>query len=321
MASSLHRATQGLAAVAVATTLVTVGFAAQKGGRSAAQDAPVEAGSQAVPRPFVTPRVDETPAPGTPDPKAGERTRPPSSELTLPTLVYRAYLNAQTRVARSRPDCHLTWPVLAGIGRIESDHARGGALTATGDTVSPIVGPALNGSGFAAIRDTDDGRYDGDTRWDRAVGPMQFIPSSWAMWGSDGNDDDTANPHNMYDAALTAGRYLCADGRDLAEPAQLRSAILSYNNSAEYATTVMRWIDAYAGVDEPRLRPGPSPSPSPTPSTSPSTTPTPRPSPTASRSTEPSETPGGPHSPSPTPTPSPSASASGNTDITAHGNG
>ncbi|MEU8825029.1 hypothetical protein [Streptomyces sp. NPDC048636] len=307
MASSLHGATKGLAAVAVATTLVTVGFAAQKGRQqSAAQDTAVEQGSQAVPRPFVTPPTGKDNSPGAPDANAGEQTKPPSSELTLPTLVYRAYLRAQTRLAQSQPDCHLTWPVLAGIGKVESNHARGGALTATGDTVSPIVGPALNGSGFAPIRDTDDGRYDGDTQWDRAVGPMQFIPSTWTVWGTDGNNDGTSGPDNMHDAAVTAGRYLCANGRDLAEPDQLRSAILSYNNSAEYATTVLWWIAGYAGVEKPRLGPGPTDSPSPSPSTTPATSPSPAPS----RSTDPSESPSPSDSTSPSPTPSPSSSLS-----------
>ena len=80
-------------------------------------------------------------------------------------------------------------------------------LRADGEVRPAILGPVLDGSdGNAAITDTDRGRYDGDTRWDRAVGPMQFIPSTWASWGRDGNGDGTLDPENIFDAALAAGR-------------------------------------------------------------------------------------------------------------------
>src|SRR5918996_1246230 len=95
-------------------------------------------------------------------------------DLAIPDLVLQAY----KRAADEAPGrCGLRWEVLAGIGKIESNHARGGRLTSDGDTVTPIVGPVLNGTGpIAAISDSDDGRWDGDAVWDRAVGPMQFIP-------------------------------------------------------------------------------------------------------------------------------------------------
>ena len=72
-----------------------------------------------------------------------------------------------------------------------------------GRTLSPILGPVLDGAGdFAAITDTDGGGWDGDTTWDRAVGPMQFIPSSWAVWGRDGDGDGRSDPSDIDDAAL-----------------------------------------------------------------------------------------------------------------------
>lgn len=46
---------------------------------------------------------------------------------------------------------------------------------------------------------------------------MQFIPSTWSNggpdgtgWGADGNGDGKKDPHNVFDAALAAGGYLCA---------------------------------------------------------------------------------------------------------------
>ncbi|MFJ6777597.1 lytic transglycosylase domain-containing protein, partial [Kitasatospora sp. NPDC091257] len=163
----------------------------------------------------------------------------------LPATVLAAYRQAEASLAQRSPGCHLPWQLLAAIGQVESGQANGGRVDAAGTTLTPILGPALDGNGFAAISDTDGGRYDGDSRWDRAVGPMQFIPSTWASWGVDANGDGKADPNNVFDAAETAGRYLCAGGRDLADPAQLDRAVLSYNNSGEYLRTVRNWMAHY----------------------------------------------------------------------------
>ena len=172
---------------------------------------------------------------------------PSSAQLAIPAGVLRAYQRAADRISRDTPSCGLRWEILAGIGRIESNHARGGQLNADGDTTTPIVGPVLNGVGpVAAIRDTDGGRWDGDSRWDRAVGPMQFIPGTWRAYGVDGSGNGEANPHNIWDATLSAGKYLCAGGADLTTDAGLRSALLRYNRSTTYVANVINWINAYA---------------------------------------------------------------------------
>ena len=100
--------------------------------------------------------------------------------------------------------------------------------------------------GVQAIPDTDHGRLDGDSRWDRAVGPMQFIPMIWAKWGSDGNGDGVADPNQIDDAALAAGRLLCAGGDDLTQPYDWRHAVLQYNASGSYADLVLAKANAYA---------------------------------------------------------------------------
>ncbi|MET9426467.1 lytic murein transglycosylase [Streptomyces sp. NPDC003036] len=168
---------------------------------------------------------------------------------TLPAAVLAAYRHAETALAGSAPGCGLRWQLLAAIGQVESGQARGGRLTADGTTVRPILGPRLDGNGFALIRDTDGGAYDGDAVYDRAVGPMQFIPSTWAAWGADGSGDGRADPGNIYDAALAAGRYLCAGGRDLADPSDLDRAILGYNHSTAYLRTVRAWYAYFLGGD------------------------------------------------------------------------
>ncbi|MEO7132128.1 MAG: lytic murein transglycosylase [Dermatophilaceae bacterium] len=163
---------------------------------------------------------------------------PPAStvaSIQVPDVLWTAYGRAVTGV---RPGCHLPVALLAAIGHIESRSLAGRSLTSDHDVLPPVLGPTLSGGEFAAIRDTDGGRWDGDSVWDRAVGPMQFIPGTWRVWGRDGNSDGVANPQNVEDAALSAATYLCA-GRDLSDPVQLRAAVLSYNSSSSYAAAVL----------------------------------------------------------------------------------
>lgn len=182
------------------------------------------------------------------DPVVGTQPTPPAvieRQSGIPATVLAAYRNAERRLAADDPGCGLPWELLAAIGKVESGHARGGAVDADGTTVTPILGPVLDGNGFAHISDTDGGRYDGDTGYDRAVGPMQFIPSTWAGWAADGNGDGRSDPNNVYDATLAAGHYLCAGARDLTVQADLHRAILSYNYSRDYLTTVLAWLGFY----------------------------------------------------------------------------
>ncbi|WP_405683079.1 lytic murein transglycosylase [Streptomyces sp. NBC_00057] len=182
-------------------------------------------------------------------PKAGVKQSPAAvrswAEAGIPATVLAAYRKAESALGRTDPGCRLPWQLLAAIGKVESGQAGGGRVDAHGTTLSPILGPVLNGSGFANIPDTDGGAYDGDRTYDRAVGPMQFIPSTWAHWGKDGNGDGRRDPSNVHDAALAAGYYLCAGPRDLSVKADLDRAILSYNHSDTYLRTVLSWLEFY----------------------------------------------------------------------------
>ena len=183
--------------------------------------------------------------------QASARDEPPgpdTSDLALPARVLQAYRSAARDLQRDDASCHLDWPLLAGIGKVESGHAYGGEVDRHGDTLVPILGPVLDGGpGVAAIPDTDDGRWDTDETWDRAVGPMQFIPSSWSIHGADGNDDGQRDPNNVNDASLASAGYLCADGRDVSLRKERRAAVFSYNHSWDYVDLVLAWADAYAG--------------------------------------------------------------------------
>ncbi|PZT69745.1 lytic transglycosylase [Streptomyces sp. SW4] len=167
------------------------------------------------------------------------------SEAGIPATVLDAYKKAEAALRAAKPGCNLPWQLLAAIGKVESGHARGGRVGADGTTPSPIIGPQLDGNGFALIKDTDNGVYDGNSRYDNAVGPMQFIPSTWAWAARDGNGDGKEDPNNVYDAALAAGHYLCRNGWDLSVQADLKRAILSYNNSQDYLHTVLSWLEYY----------------------------------------------------------------------------
>ncbi|WSU55927.1 lytic transglycosylase domain-containing protein [Streptomyces sp. NBC_01092] len=232
---------------------------------------------------------------------------PAEAGAALPASVFAAYGRAQERLSREAPGCRLRWQLLAAIGQVESGQARGGRVNGDGTTVTPILGPRLDGVAFALIRDTDGGAHDGDTAYDRAVGPMQFIPSTWARWGADGNSDGRMDPNNVFDAALAAGRYLCAGGRDLSDPADLDRAILGYNHSAAYLRTVRAWYAYFLGgtrvvpdnstgspdgrreSSRPASKPkGASPTPAPTPTAPPRATPSRPASPPASSGPTPS---------------------------------
>jgi Transglycosylase SLT domain len=104
----------------------------------------------------------------------------------------------------------MSWTVLAAIGEIESGNG------------------ANNGPSSAG-----------------ALGPMQFLPSTWAEWGIVGfgqtGPPDIMNP---LDAVPSAARMLCADGAG--NPATLRGAIFAYNHATWYVDEVLALASEYA---------------------------------------------------------------------------
>ncbi|MGW8061208.1 lytic murein transglycosylase [Streptomyces ziwulingensis] len=180
-----------------------------------------------------------------PAPTIGTPVSQGPAEAGIPATVLDAYKRAESELRQTKPGCNLPWQLLAAIGKVESGQAQGGKVDAQGNTLGRIIGPQLDGNGFALIKDTDNGVYDGNSEYDNAVGPMQFIPSTWAWAGRDGNADGKEDPNNIYDAALSAGHYLCRNGWDLSVQADLDRAILSYNNSQDYLHTVLSWLEHY----------------------------------------------------------------------------
>ena len=166
----------------------------------------------------------------------------------IPQRALDAYQRAATLVAAADPGCGIDWPLIAAIGKVESDHGRyaGNGLDEAGTVRPGIYGLPLNGTNnTAVIRDTDGGSLDRDTTWDRAVGPMQFIPGTWRSVGVDADGDGAANPQNLTDAATATGVYLCSGPGDLRDAGDLRSAILRYNQSDAYVAQVVAIAEGY----------------------------------------------------------------------------
>lgn len=234
------------------TGLATLGLAVLAAGMG---------GTPVAAAPTITPvaSLSTTPAAQTPPPEPSPRPRGvvelPDPEWVatvaertgIPSRALSAYAGAALRISAEQPGCGLGWNTLAGIGAVETEHGtvHGGSISPGGMARPTIIGIALDGTASEAIRDTDGGVLDADAVWDRAVGPMQFIPETWAMFASDGSGDGLTDINNIDDAALTAGRYLCASGGTLADPSGWIAAISSYNSAVEYNNKVAAAATTY----------------------------------------------------------------------------
>lgn len=167
----------------------------------------------------------------------------------IPNAALKAYSRAQQVMAQADPTCQLPWTLVAAIGRVESNHGRfGGNSLMTNGVVTPgILGPRLDGSSTARITDSDGGKLDGDAAYDRAVGPMQFIPQTWQLMGVDGDGDGVKNPQDIDDAAMSTAVYLCSGTGNLSKASDLNAAVLRYNHSQQYVDLVISIAKAYAG--------------------------------------------------------------------------
>ena len=168
--------------------------------------------------------------------------------------VRAAYENAIAVANADGTNCGVRYAVLAAVGSVESSIGKPTSRTAISDKDGrvdpPIVGPLLDGAdGTSEVPDSDHGFYDDDAEWDRAVGPMQFLPSTWYRIKADANGDGVKDPQSVDDAALGALHYLClAIGHaSIDEGDNLATALFSYNRSKAYVARVIGIIDQFEG--------------------------------------------------------------------------
>lgn len=155
----------------------------------------------------------------------------------IPPRTMQAYVAA---AAAAPAGCKMQWEVIAGFGAIESGHGTyhgdGQIRTIGADGVisPPIIGIPIG-------PDTDDGKYDGDSSADHAVGFTQFIPSTWV-----GVMGDDRNPQNVDDAAEATVRKVCADASGpVDDRGALERAAYSYNHWDQYVQDVIDRVTGY----------------------------------------------------------------------------
>ena len=326
-----HRRSALIVAPLVTALALVVSVAATAAPGPSPTAAPGQASVAQIANPFASWIIPTSPAPSAPESVAAApvpaaapaRAKPkaidaasltptvivPSSLAAsgIPNVALKAYKKAAKTLQREDPKCRVPWQLLAAIGRVESNHGRSdrSVMTKSGLSVPGVFGPTLDGAGpFALIRDTDRGTSDGDKKYDRAVGPMQFLPGTWAVVARDGNGDGKRQVQNIWDAALGAAEYLCRGNTRLGTPKGLAANIFRYNRSDSYVALVLGVMKLYGasvkvvGTQEPpklaakpAVKPAPKPAPKPVtkPVTKPSAPPTSPPT-TAPPSAEPPAT-------------------------------
>lgn len=170
----------------------------------------------------------------------------PATVPGIPAIVLQAYAQAVNEVTTYVPNCTgMDWEILAAEAQVESSQMAGHTIGSDGTITPPIYGPPLDGTdGNELIRDTGHDPLDGDSAYMRAIGPFQFLPTTWTAI-RDQMGVDLGDPQNIFDAAITAAVYLCGSGRNLSNPTQLSAAIFQYNHSDSYVALVESWITTF----------------------------------------------------------------------------
>ncbi len=253
--SRLHKAT-AIVPLAVLSAAWTASLTGMGVGSAVADDAAATLpdGSTVPTQAIEAPASVSSPTSMAPAAASGDTSEIIATASTsgIPSAALAAYQRAEAVINSADKSCEIPWQLIAAIGRVESDHGRFGGNTLSDEGVAEpgIYGIALNGKNNTQnIVDTDAGQYDSDTKYDRAVGPMQFIPSTWSVVGVDGDNDGKRNPQDIDDAALATSVYLCSGDDDLSTDQGQRASVYRYNHSNDYVDLVISIMQAYMDGD------------------------------------------------------------------------
>jgi cell wall-associated NlpC family hydrolase len=164
--------------------------------------------------------------------------------LDIPHRAMHAYATATVLLTEEQPDCHLSWVTLAGVGRTATDHGRvnGGTITEDGTMSEPID--------TVEVRD-----FAGDlVSVPGAAGPLQLSPDVWERFKASPTEG-TPDIQNIDDAALTAGRAMCAGGRDLSDGDGWLDGVSVLQDEPLFLHRVLATANVYGTVGENRSEP------------------------------------------------------------------
>lgn len=169
-----------------------------------------------------------------------------SQWLDIPLRAMVGYAKTTVSLGKEQPGCHLSWITLAAIGKTTTDHGRvnGGQLGENG--------VAANKIGTLEVRDF----YGRVVSTANASGPLQLTPSIWSKYQQSASGG-APDQQNIDDAALTAGRALCADGRDLAKGADWWSAVTSLQPAPLFLHRTLATANVYGTVGKNTEAPNP----------------------------------------------------------------
>lgn len=154
-----------------------------------------------------------------------------SGALDIPERALVGYATGELTLRKEQPDCHLSWVTLAGIGKASSDHARfgGDSLGGNGTATKALGSVPLQGAA-------------GEAPGEQRSGPMQLTQQEWKRVRGTGSIQD------VDDAAIAAGRVLCANGTDLQQGLGWWKAIANYRDSDLFRQQVLGNAQLYAAL-------------------------------------------------------------------------
>jgi cell wall-associated NlpC family hydrolase len=170
-----------------------------------------------------------------------------SQWLNIPMRAMSGYAKATITLGKQQPDCHLSWITLAAIGKTTTDHGRatGSLFGADGAATKPI--------GTVELRDF----YSRVVSTARAAGPMQLSPAIWAKF-QQGASGGKPNIQSIDDAALTTGRALCADGKNLSKGDVWWAAVASVQPAPLLLHRTLATANVYGTVGQRADAPNPA---------------------------------------------------------------